>query len=206
MDSRTLLRQLLRTPHAYRTMMTTSLRPQTRAFALLSPQLSHPRHLTVPRLLQPSFWASMIPQPLKGRPQKPSRESNPATPFIVLGLLVGSQAIQMLWLKQERARDLRRAEAKIGILKEVIERVQAGEEVDVEKVLGSGDEVEEGEWAAVLKDIEEEELLFQSKKVRKALRQAAKEQEAQEKSSGGDQSATGEGAVKVEVVNGAKFY
>ena len=53
----------------------------------------------------------------------------------------------MLWLKQERARDLRRAEAKIGILREVIERVQAGEVVDVEKVLGTGDAEKEAEWA-----------------------------------------------------------
>jgi hypothetical protein len=90
----------------------------------------------------------MIPKPLKERPQSPDRrEWNPATPYIVLGLLVGSQAIQMLWLKQERARNLRRAEAKIGILREVIERVQAGEVVDVEKVLGTGDEAEEAEWA-----------------------------------------------------------
>lgn len=41
---------------------------------------------------------------------------------------------------------MRRAEAKIGILREVIERVQRGEKVDVEGVLGTGDAVQEGEW------------------------------------------------------------
>jgi len=42
---------------------------------------------------------------------------------------------------------MRRAEAKMGILREVIERVQNGEDVDVEKVLGTGVEAEEKEWA-----------------------------------------------------------
>lgn len=59
---------------------------------------------------------------------------------------MGSQAIQTLWLKQERAHAARRADAKIGVLKEVLGRVQRGEEVDVEGVLGSGDAVREGEW------------------------------------------------------------
>lgn len=147
MDAHALLRQLLRIPHASRTMITTTLRPQTRTFALLAPHGVHPRHLTTPRILQPSFWATLIPKPLRERSRSDRRrEWNPATPYIILSLLVGSQAIQLLWLKQERARSLRRAEAKIGILREVIERVQAGEEVDVEKVLGAGDEAQEAEW------------------------------------------------------------
>ena len=90
----------------------------------------------------------MIPKPLKDRTAAPkSREWNPATPYIILSLLVGSQAIQILWLKQERAHSLRKAEAKIGVLREVIERVQNGEDVDVEKVLGTGDAESEREWA-----------------------------------------------------------
>jgi hypothetical protein len=62
-------------------------------------------------------------------------------------LLVGSQAIQVLWLKRDRMHEMRRAEAKLGILREVIERVKAGEDVDVEKMLGTGVESEEMEWA-----------------------------------------------------------
>lgn len=90
----------------------------------------------------------MIPKPFKKLPeQAPRKEWNPATPYIILGLLVGSQAIQILWLKQERGHNLRRAEAKIGILREVIERVQSGEDVQVEKVLGTGDAESEKEWA-----------------------------------------------------------
>jgi hypothetical protein len=89
----------------------------------------------------------MIPKPLKTRSEHARpKEWNPATPYIILGLLVGSQAIQILWLKQERSHSLRRAEAKIGILREVIERVQRGEDVSVEKVLGTGDVENEKEW------------------------------------------------------------
>jgi hypothetical protein len=60
---------------------------------------------------------------------------------------VGSQAIQVLWLKRDRMHEMRRAEAKLGILREVIERIKAGEDVDVEKMLGTGVESEEMEWA-----------------------------------------------------------
>lgn len=42
---------------------------------------------------------------------------------------------------------MRRAEAKIGLLREVIERVQRGENVDVEGALGTGDPEAEREWA-----------------------------------------------------------
>lgn len=43
--------------------------------------------------------------------------------------------------------DARRAEAKLDLLREVINRVKAGEDVDVEKVLGTEVESEEKEWA-----------------------------------------------------------
>ena len=153
----------------------------------------------------------MIPKPLRERTSAPtSREWNPATPFIVLSLLVGSQAIQILWLKQERAHALRKAEAKIGLLKEVIERVQNGEDVDVEKVLGTGDEASEREWAEVLQEVRDEEALFQSRKRRKALREAAaKEEQAslEEAAKEAAQQATREeGRVKVESIGGVKFY
>lgn len=41
---------------------------------------------------------------------------------------------------------MNRAEAKIGLLKEVIERVQKGEEVDVDGLLGRGNKQQEDEW------------------------------------------------------------
>ena len=148
MESSNMLRQLLRTPDSSRIAFSTYARPHTRTFALLAPTLPHPRFLSVPRIIQPSFWASMIPMSLRRRSEhhKP-KEWNPATPYIILGLLVGSQAIHILWLKQERAHNLRKTEAKIGILREVIERVQSGEDVPVEKLLGTGDENLEREWS-----------------------------------------------------------
>ncbi|KAJ4985258.1 hypothetical protein SVAN01_09203 [Stagonosporopsis vannaccii] len=190
MESSVLMRQLLRTPAACRTAVVS-----TRPF-------SHARFISTPTILRPSFWASMIPKPLKERASAPSsREWNPATPYIILALLVGSQAIQILWLKQERAHALRKAEAKIGLLREVIERVQSGEDVDVEKVLGTGDEASEREWMEVLQEVRDEEALFQSKKKRRALREKARE-------SGEERvkEVKEEGLAKVESIGGVKFY
>jgi hypothetical protein len=50
----------------------------------------------------------------------------------------------MIALRNEFAAFSRRADAKIGLLKEVIERIQNGEEVDVEGLLGTGDKKRSG--------------------------------------------------------------
>ena len=110
----------------------------------------------LPRVGQPSVWTSLIPAFLRKRSSEPgantgttvatSREWNPATFFIVIFLLIGSQAIQMIALRSELTTFSRRADAKIGLLKEVIERVQRGEDVDVEGLLGTGDKAKEKEW------------------------------------------------------------
>lgn len=63
-------------------------------------------------------------------------------------LLIGSNAIQMISLKNDFANFNRRTDSKIALLKEIIERVQKGEEVDVEGLLGSGDPEKEREWEA----------------------------------------------------------
>ncbi|KAJ4358199.1 uncharacterized protein N0V89_002778 [Didymosphaeria variabile] len=210
MDTRVLLRQLLRHPHTSRTLLTPATRPQSRTFALLSPHHAHARHLTIPTILRPSFWKSMIPRPLRSgetlssTSDVPRREWNPATPYIVLALLVGSQAIQILWLKQEKSLSTRRAEAKIGLLREVVERVQRGEDVDVEGILGAGVEGWEKEWAGLLQEIEDEELLFQSSLEKKRKKNAkAKEQEV---GAGKDGRAQEQSRLKVESLGGAKFY
>ena len=52
----------------------------------------------------------------------------------------------MIALKNAHAAFERRATAKIGLLREVIERIQKGEDVDVEGLLGTGDEKREKEW------------------------------------------------------------
>jgi hypothetical protein len=102
---------------------------------------------------QPSFWASLVPKPLRpsnnppANAKKPkSKEWNPATFFIVIFLLIGSMSIQMIALRNQFATFTRRADAKMDLLKEIIERVKNGEEVDVEGLLGTGDPEKEKEW------------------------------------------------------------
>jgi len=63
----------------------------------------------------------------------------------------------MIGLRNDFAAFSRRADAKIGLLKEIIERIQSGEEVDVEGLLGTGDERREKEWEEVLQEIERED-------------------------------------------------
>ena len=104
-----------------------------------------------PRILQPSLWQSVIPKAIRERISKPKRGKqqkgyNPATFFIVIFLVIGSNAIQMIGLRNDARSFSRRSEAKIGLLKEVIERVQRGEKIDVEGLLGTGDERKEQEW------------------------------------------------------------
>lgn len=53
----------------------------------------------------------------------------------------------MITLKNEVSNFNRKADAKINLLKEIIDRVQQGETVDVEGLLGSGNKVKEQEWA-----------------------------------------------------------
>jgi hypothetical protein len=95
----------------------------------------------------------MIPKPLRKDPssksatKKPkSKEWNPATFFIFIFLLIGSMSIQMIALRNEFTAFTRRADAKIGLLKEIIGRIQKGEEVDVEGLLGTGNKKREQEW------------------------------------------------------------
>ena len=52
----------------------------------------------------------------------------------------------MIMLRNDFISFSRKAEAKIGLLREVIERVHKGEDVDVEGLLGTGNEEQEREW------------------------------------------------------------
>ena len=114
----------------------------------------------LPRVAQPSVWHSMVPKAFRSQersniPTEPrrSKDWNPATFFICIFLLIGSNAIQMLTLRNEYSSFSRKAETKIALLKEVLDKVQRGEQVDVEKVLGTGDEEQEQEWADGRDDI-----------------------------------------------------
>ncbi|MCJ1478424.1 hypothetical protein MMC13_007104 [Lambiella insularis] len=99
-----------------------------------------------------------------------SKDWNPATFYIAIFLLIGSNAIQMITLRNDLVSFSRKADAKIGLLKEVLERVQRGEDVDVEGLLGTGNEEKEKEWENVLREIEQSEQLWKSKAEKKAKR------------------------------------
>ncbi|PGH09347.1 hypothetical protein GX51_00790 [Blastomyces parvus] len=127
----------------------------------------------VPKILEPSMWTSMVPKFLRSgnrrgteaASRKP-RAPNPATFYAIIFTLIGSQAIRMIMLRNEYANYTRSADAKIRLLREVIERIQKGEDVDVKRLLGTGDEAKEREWEEVLKEIEQEESLWHSKSKR----------------------------------------
>lgn len=139
----------------------------TRPTAARRTILQAPRHNArlismQPRVAETSFWKSLIPKPLRpenraaaggegaaaGATKKKakSKDWNPATFFIVIFLLIGSMSIQMISLRKSFDAFMRRSDVRIGLLREVVERVQNGEAVDVEKVLGAGDPEREAEW------------------------------------------------------------
>jgi hypothetical protein len=60
--------------------------------------------------------------------------------------LIGSMSIQMILLRKNFAAFTRQSDVRIGLLREVVEKIQRGEDVDVEKVLGTGDLEKEAEW------------------------------------------------------------
>lgn len=138
--------------------------------------LSNTRTLsTVPRVTQGSFWKSLVPKPLRRENHQPSdptkakqswlsKEWNPATFFIIIFLLIGSMSIQMISLRKNFDAFMRRSDVRIGLLREVVERIQNGEDVDVEKALGSGDSEREAGWEDVLREIENESAAKKERK------------------------------------------
>lgn len=146
--NRLALRQVLRASPVYR--------PQPVRIPSTTVTLIQSRLAT--SVTQTSFWKSLIPKPLRRSEPEPnfgpkkslkkpkSNEWNPATFFIIIFLLIGSMSIQMISLKKDFATFMRQADVRIGLLREVIEKIQKGEEVDVEKVLGTGDPERELAW------------------------------------------------------------
>ncbi|KAH6654584.1 hypothetical protein BKA67DRAFT_658873 [Truncatella angustata] len=130
------------------------------------------KYSSAPTVAQPSFWKSLIPKPWRpkekrpdvnfGPPKtlkKPKKDWNPATFYIVIFLFIGSMSIQMISLRKDFNTHMRRAETKIGILREVVEKLQRGEDVDVEKALGTGDAEHEKEWENVLREIQQDDVI-----------------------------------------------
>ena len=54
--------------------------------------------------------------------------------------------MNLIALRKEFTAFSRQSDAKIALLKEALERVQRGEDVDVARLLGTGDEEKEREW------------------------------------------------------------
>lgn len=61
-------------------------------------------------------------------------------------LFVGSMSIQMIALRNQTVRYMRQAGVRLELLREVVERIQNGEDVDVEKLLGTGEPQKEADW------------------------------------------------------------
>lgn len=112
----------------------------------------------LPVVLQPAFWKGMVPSFLRRSRSEDSvpisrRPWNPATFYIWMFLFIGSQAIQTITLRSGFEKFSYETEQKLQLLREVVNRVKAGEDVDVRKELGTGEPKKEKEW-------EEGELVF----------------------------------------------
>lgn len=70
----------------------------------------------------------------------------------------------------------RKADAKLSLLREVVQRVKNGEDVDVKRALGTGDPQQEAEWEEVIKELEETDMLAEGRKKREAKRAEKAEQ------------------------------
>ena len=138
----------------------------------------------LPRLVQPSTLQSIIPRFLRERSLTPTtkRSSNPANYFIWIYILIGSQAIRILSLKNDFRDYTRQADLKLAKLREVVGKLQRGEEVDVEKVLGTGDEIAEREWEEALREIQSEERIWQNNSKKKRQMEAREERKRLEAS------------------------
>jgi len=110
---------------------------------------------SLPTVAQQSFWKSLIPKPLRREKLAPdaaalrkrkSKDWNPATFYIIIFLLIGSMSIHMIALKRDFATFMRQSDVKIGQLRDIVERIQKGEDVDVERALGTGIPEKELEW------------------------------------------------------------
>lgn len=80
----------------------------------------------------------------------------------------------MIALKNEYSAYKRTTDAKIRLLREVIGRVKNGEKVDVERLLGTGDQGKEREWDEILREIEEEDSLWHQKSKNEELADSAR--------------------------------
>ncbi|QUC22258.1 uncharacterized protein UV8b_06499 [Ustilaginoidea virens] len=119
-------------------------------------------------IVDSGFWTSLIPKPLRKENRTngtKSKEWNPATFFIVMFLFIGSMSIQMIALRNQSERHSRQSTIRIGQLREAVEKLERGEDLDVDKLLGdAGESPQDTDWEAVLKALESDELSKKSHK------------------------------------------
>ena len=82
----------------------------------------------------------------------------------------------MIALRNEMLNFSRKTDAKLALLREVIQKVKNGEEVDVKRALGTGDPQSEAEWEEVMKELEETDMLEEGRKKREMKRAEKAEQ------------------------------
>ncbi|KAI5370794.1 hypothetical protein Slin15195_G016660 [Septoria linicola] len=142
----------------------------------------------LPTVANPSFWSSLVPRFLRKpttaeeaaararRRDNVASEKRIGLTFLLLGILVGSNAINIIGLKREMLNFSRQTDAKLDLLREVVERVKKGEDVDVKKALGTDDPDQEKEWEQVIEELEKTDMLWEGRKKRDAKRAEKAEQ------------------------------
>ncbi|KAL9091587.1 MAG: hypothetical protein Q9159_001325 [Coniocarpon cinnabarinum] len=139
----------------------------------------------LPTILQPAFWRSLVPSFLRRDSPGPQgsatkKPRNPATYFIWMSLLIGSQAIQLITLQRGFEHFTHETEERLALLRNVLKRVQAGEDVDVEKELGTDDPVKEKEWEHVMQELESEDAVYAERSRDRKKREAREARESGE--------------------------
>lgn len=154
---------------------------QRRSFAG-SVKLQDAGETRLPSVASPSFWKSLIPRPFRRpanateaaeravRRDAGAEERRTGIVFLILGILVGSNAINIIAIRREMLNFSRQTDAKLELLREVVQRVKNGEDVDVKRALGTGDPEQEREWEQVMKELEETDMLLENSKKREAKR------------------------------------
>ncbi|SMR50590.1 unnamed protein product [Zymoseptoria tritici ST99CH_1A5] len=173
----------------------------------------------LPRVANPSFWSSLIPRPFR-RPvteaevieralkrSAGAEERRTGIKFLVLGILVGSNAINLISIKRDMLNFTRQTDAKLELLREVVQKVKNGEDVDVKQALGTGDPEHEKEWEQVMKELEETDMLLEGRKKREAKRQQKEQQRRikEEDDVRAAQPAPAEGASEAQKTSQPKF-
>ncbi|KAK6361170.1 hypothetical protein TWF730_004914 [Orbilia blumenaviensis] len=181
-----------RIPH---TIFRGLIRPQ-RASPFATYTLSHTlyqesprRYLSVnsfiPRVISPTWWSQHLPQGLfkstvKSTTETVKRKWNPAWGYVILALFVGSQSLNIMALRQESQVFIRRSDARIDTLREIIENIQNGKWAadgeEVQRALRLGKpERDDRQWDEVMKEIEEEDSRWQQEAQRQRERIEAQE-------------------------------